>query len=298
MQSEFDTVRKGYRKEQVDAYINYLETIIDEYVQKEKAAENLVALTEQQTYALIQESEVQAAQIIQQAEQDADDIVSSAYAKLHSIQQTIREQNVLLDDFRKDYNRFILKYVNEVNKNSFLNLKKAVNDIDNYIEDTIKSAEKARNGYFVPNPSLSPIIIVEPDLEDNIFDLNTPFDSALEDMENPQANTESNIEETDTQDDKLVVQTDEPNTQEEISQALQTSEVEVMVDTVDNTEETISFVKKEEELTADEEEELLNNSIQDNLMSLLATENTVELKEIQDAILALETEDNTDGNLL
>ncbi len=156
MQSEFDTVRKGYDKEQVDEYIEYLQNTIDEYARNENQAKVLLQQAEQKAHILIREAEV-----------EANNIIDGAYSKLHSIQATIQEQRKLLENFRRDYNRFILKYVNEVNKRDFVYLVNSVDEMEHYIEDTIKSAEKSRNGYFVPNPHTdSPILIVEPDFED------------------------------------------------------------------------------------------------------------------------------------
>ncbi len=155
MQSEFDTVRKGYDKEQVDEYIQYLQNIIEEY-----------AKNENQSKVVLQQAEQKAHIIVREAEVEASNIIDGAYSKLHSIQATIQEQRKLLENFRKDYNRFILKYVNEVNKRDFVFLVNSVDEMEHYIEDTIKSAEKTRNGYFVPNPHTnSPILIVEPDLD-------------------------------------------------------------------------------------------------------------------------------------
>ncbi len=156
MQSEFDTVRKGYDKGQVDEYIEYLQNTIEEY-----------AKNENQVKVLIQQAEQKADILIREAEVEASNIIDGAYSKLHSIQDTIKDQRKLLDNFRRDYNRFILKYVNEVNKRDFVYLVKSVDEMENYIEDTIKSAEQVRNGYFVPNAHTdSPILIVEPNYED------------------------------------------------------------------------------------------------------------------------------------
>ncbi len=156
MQSEFDTVRKGYDKEQVDEYIKYLQNTIDDY-----------ARNEGQVKVLIQQAEQKAEILIREAEVEASNIIDGAYSKLHSIQVTIQDQRKLLENFRKDYNRFILKYVNEVNKRDFVYLVNSVDEMESYIDDTIRTAEKARNGYFVPNAHTdSPILIVEPSYEE------------------------------------------------------------------------------------------------------------------------------------
>ncbi len=156
MQTEFEMVRKGYNKEQVDQYIKELQSTIDEYVRNEA-----------QVKALIQNAEQKAELIFREAELEAKEILDGAYSKLHTIQETVQSQRKLLENFRKDYNRFILRYVNEVNKRDFTYLLKSVNDMELYIEDTIKKAEQTKNGYFVPNgQNGAPIIIVEPNIED------------------------------------------------------------------------------------------------------------------------------------
>lgn len=157
MQSEFDIVRKGYNQKQVDDYIKHLETIIETYVKNESQVKNT-----------LQQAEQKAELIVREAETEANELINNAYSKLHSIQDTIKTQRTLLDSFRKDYNRFILKYVNEINKRDFVYLQNTVDDIDKYISDAFRNAEETKNGYFIPNSNTnSPILIVEPCNEDN-----------------------------------------------------------------------------------------------------------------------------------
>ncbi len=165
MQYEFAVVRKGYDKEQVEEYINELLATIEGYKIKDEQTRNLVQLAEEKAKKIVEDAKEEA---IREAKAEADKIIDGAYSKLYSIQETMQEQRVLLNDFRKDYNRFILKYVNEVNKRNFVQLQTSVDDIENYITETMKTAEKTKNGYFVPNPSKTegPIIIVEPSTED------------------------------------------------------------------------------------------------------------------------------------
>ncbi len=165
MQYEFDIVRKGYDKEQVAEYINELLATIEGYKFKEEQTRNLVQLAEDKAKKIVEDAKQEA---IRAAKEESDRIIDGAYSKLYSIQETMQEQRTLLNDFRKDYNRFILKYVNEVNKRNFVQLQTSVDDIENYITETMKAAEKTKNGYFVPNPTKtdSPIIIVEPSVSD------------------------------------------------------------------------------------------------------------------------------------
>lgn len=265
MQSEFDTVRKGYKKEQVDAYINHLEDIIEGYIKKEEVGDNLVKRTEKQAYIVVQEAEDEAEEIkktaqeeadkiVRKAEKQAENITTSAYSKLHFIQQTIRDQRVLLDDFRKDYNNFILKYVNEVNKRDFVNLKNSINDVESYIDSTFEEAEKVKNGYFIPHSSNndeSPIIIVEP--QNNI----TKDDNTLQ---------QNNLEKS------------------------QQPEVRKFVKKEPEFEETSEQTSKENQKNS--EEQFLDLASQEILLKKLdATDQTVEIKEIQSVILSLETEE-------
>ncbi len=165
MQYEFAIVRKGYDKEQVEEYINELLATIEGYKIKDEQTRSLVQLAEEKAKKIVEDAKEEA---ILEAKKEADKIIDGAYSKLYTIQETMQEQRTLLNDFRKDYNRFILKYVNEVNKRNFVQLQTSVDDIENYINETMKTAEKTKNGYFVPNPSKSegPIIIVEPSTDD------------------------------------------------------------------------------------------------------------------------------------
>ncbi len=165
MQYEFDIVRKGYDKEQVAEYISTLHATIEEYKFKEEQTKNLVKLAEDKAKKIVEDAREEAIRV---AKEESDRLIDGAYSKLYSIQETMQDQRILLNDFRKDYNRFILKYVNEVNKRNFVQLQTSVDDIENYINETMKAAENTKNGYFVPNPTKTdgPIIIVEPSVSD------------------------------------------------------------------------------------------------------------------------------------
>ncbi len=165
MQYEFAIVRKGYDKEQVEEYISELLATIERYKFKEEQTRDLVKLAEDKAKKIVEDAKDEAVRV---AKEESDKIIDGAYSKLYSIQETMQEQRTLLNDFRKDYNRFILKYVNEVNKRNFVHLQTSVDTIETYINDTIKSAEQTKNGYFVPNPKKTdgPIIIVEPSESD------------------------------------------------------------------------------------------------------------------------------------
>lgn len=185
MQSEFKVGLIGYKKKQIEEYIKQLENIIDDYKQKEAKIDSVTELAKEQAELTISDAQKNANKIIAKAENEADillkdakntsetllstskiesdKLINEAYTKLYSVQNSIKAQRKLLDDFRKDYNQFILKYVNEINKRDFLHLKNTIDNVDNYISTIIKEAESKKDGYFVPNiHNDGSIIIVEP----------------------------------------------------------------------------------------------------------------------------------------
>ncbi len=264
MQYEFAVVRKGYDKVQVEEYINELLATIEGYKIKDEQTRNLVQLAEDKAKKIVDDAKEEA---VRAAKEEADKIIDGAYSKLYSIQETMQEQRTLLNEFRTDYNRFILKYVNEVNKRNFVQLQTSVDDIENYISDTIKTAEKTKNGYFVPNPITDgPIIIVEPSLSDvsnsklqEHFEVDTPtFVSSNENLFFESSNT-----------------TDDTTSESNVP-----SEENTIENTVEHTLDTIdSNVDKEfDELFDLTKEETLSKHLEEQ-------ENIDQVQEIQDTLL-------------
>ncbi len=157
MQTNFDIARKGYNKEQVNSYINDLLLTIEDYKKIESVAKNR-----------IKSAEIEARNIIAKAEREAEAKITTANAKLNQIHSLISTQRTRLDDFRKDYNKFILKYVNEVNKKDFIELKNAVSYLDTYIGSAVESTNQFNKINLVANntDSTSSIKVVEPTIED------------------------------------------------------------------------------------------------------------------------------------
>ncbi len=258
MQYEFAIVRKGYDKEQVEEYINELLATIEGYKIKDEQTRSLVQLAEEKAKKIVEDAKEEA---IREAKDEADKIIDGAYSKLHAIQETMQEQRTLLNDFRKDYNRFILKYVNEVNKRNFVQLQTSVDDIENYINETMKTAENTKNGYFVPNPTKSegPIIIVEPstsDVANNKLQEHFPIDATLnENTQNSSLKTEVDENETsktsdNTSTEDTHLELDDPNVIKEFDELFDLTK-----------EETLSKhleVQEKTELVQDIQDTLLN----------------------------------------
>ncbi len=277
MQHEFAIVRKGYDKEQVHEYINELLATIETYKMKDEQTRNLVQLAEEKAKKIVADAKEEAVRV---AKEESDKIIDGAYSKLYSIQETMQEQRILLNDFRKDYNRFILKYVNEVNKRSFVQLQTSVDDIENYINNTIKSAEQTKNGYFVPNPTKTdgPIIIVEPSVSDvSSTKLQEHFVvNSDEDTTNTEDDNENHFFET----------TDIPKPK--------TTEVEVQVDVKVEVETNTNDLEIiESEITTNpkdnldkEFDELFNLTKEETLSKHLEEQSTTDqVQEIQDTLL-------------
>lgn len=213
MQPEFNLTLRGYKKEEVDEYIKKLENTINDYVSHKQKIDELMDLANEQSEVIINDAKDTASKIIKTAQKEATDIINNAnktsesilsssklegdnlinetYNKLYSIQASIRDQRKLLDGFRQEYNNFILKYVNEINKRDFVHLQYTVDGIDNYISNVITKAESTKKGYFIPDSQSSDIIIVAPTENDIIGTLD--FNSKTNDTSPLKEKTDNTV---------------------------------------------------------------------------------------------------------
>ncbi len=272
MQHEFAVVRKGYDKEQVEEYINELLATIEGYKIKDEQTRNLVQLAEEKAKKIVEDAKEEAIRV---AKEESDKIIDGAYSKLYTIQETMQEQRTLLNDFRKDYNRFILKYVNEVNKRNFVQLQTSVDHIENYISETMKTAEKTKNGYFVPNPSKTdgPIIIVEPSVSDvSSTKLQEHFVVDTEQTNSTNENPKVNLSDNSSIDETPETEPSDTNN------FLEITEHEISSNATSNEEFSEEFDKEFDELFNLTKEETLSKHLEEQ-------PTTDQVQEIQDTLL-------------
>jgi len=123
MSERFTVVKRGYDISEVDQYITQLETVIRSYKEKDSAINN----------ALIS-AQIAANNIINEANRNAGSMKVGAIAKLDAITASIAVQKRMVKEFQDDYNRFVNKYLKEINESDILSLYSKIQDLEEYID--------------------------------------------------------------------------------------------------------------------------------------------------------------------
>ena len=123
MSERFSIVKRGYDVSEVDQYITQLEMVIRSYKEKDNAINN----------ALIS-AQIAANNIINDANKSAGVMKVGAIAKLDAITASISVQKRMVKEFQDDYNRFVIKYLKEINESDILNLYAKIQDLEEYID--------------------------------------------------------------------------------------------------------------------------------------------------------------------
>ncbi len=126
MKNTFGIVKKGYNPEEVDKYIEELETVIKSYREKDVAIKN----------ALVN-AQIAADNIIKNAEIEADTYKLKAVEKLTKVKSSVLVQKNHLDEFKLDYNRLINKYLKDFNEFDLISVESKLDELEDYLNDVI-----------------------------------------------------------------------------------------------------------------------------------------------------------------
>lgn len=119
--NKFNYVKRGYDPEEVDSYIETLESVLRSYKEKDTAIKNAIV-----------NAQIAADNIIKNAELQANDLKSNAVSQMSNFASTIQTQKVLIKEFQEDYTYLIQKYIHEFNEQDFVRLYEKLNQIDEY----------------------------------------------------------------------------------------------------------------------------------------------------------------------
>jgi len=127
MNKQFKTVKRGFDKDEVEAYVNELENMIKEYMTKEAAISS----------ALVSASE-SANKIENDALLKSKEIENEALEKLDIIKQKTLNSKSKLEAFQKKYNAFVQDYLVAVQNHDIVSL---FDDLDNLLDSIEKSKD-------------------------------------------------------------------------------------------------------------------------------------------------------------
>lgn len=121
MPNKFNYVKRGYDPEEVDSYIDTLESVLKSYKEKDTAIKNAIV-----------NAQIAADNIIKNAELQASDLKINAVNQMNQLSEAVSMQKNLLKEFQEDYSYLMQKYVHEFNESEFLQLYSKLNDLEDY----------------------------------------------------------------------------------------------------------------------------------------------------------------------
>jgi len=119
MADRFSYVKRGYDPDEVEKYIDTLETVIKSYKDKDAAIKNAIV-----------SAQIAADNIIGDAEREARRVREKATRQLDTVANSIADQKRIVKDFQSDYNKMVGRYVQQFNDSDILQLYSTINELE------------------------------------------------------------------------------------------------------------------------------------------------------------------------
>lgn len=123
MDSKFSHVKKGYSIQEVDSYINTLESELKIFKDSQSAISQAIV-----------HAENKAQQIIEDAHIEAKNIQENSNHQLDQLKKKIKYMRMKLDSFQSNYNQLIHKYIISMNNEDFHNLYSSLDKLSDTLD--------------------------------------------------------------------------------------------------------------------------------------------------------------------
>ena len=127
MEQLFNVVKRGYDQDEVDNYIQTLETLIKSYKDKDDTIKNAII-----------NAQISADNIIRNAEIEAERIKKRAVSLLDEIQLTVDGQKAIVRAFQEDYNKLVSKYLQNIGSAEVDKVLGKLVELEQYVESMNK----------------------------------------------------------------------------------------------------------------------------------------------------------------
>jgi len=145
--SKFTIVKKGYNPSEVDSYINTLDMVLKSYKEKDLSIKNAILNSQIAADNIVRNAEISAEQTIKNAERQADEIRAEAVRQLDAIRESVIKQKLFLNDFNRDYNTLLDKYLANNNPQEISNIAARVDELDQYLQNLSKKEQPEENQF-------------------------------------------------------------------------------------------------------------------------------------------------------
>lgn len=120
--SKFTKVRKGYDMVEVDKYVNELESVVKSYKEKDIAIKNAIL-----------NAQIAADNIIKNSKNEAAAYKDEVIERLHLIDESIKFQKTNVQEFKKDYDDLLNKYLLKPSSSDFVPLLSKIDSLSSYV---------------------------------------------------------------------------------------------------------------------------------------------------------------------
>jgi cell division septum initiation protein DivIVA len=141
--SKFSIVKKGYNPSEVDSYINTLDMVLKSYKEKDLSIKNAILNSQIAADNIVRNAEISAEQTVKNAERQANEMRAEAVRQLDAIRESVIRQKLFLNDFNRDYNTLVDKYLvnNNNNNQEISNIAARIDELDMYLQGLSKTEQ-------------------------------------------------------------------------------------------------------------------------------------------------------------
>lgn len=141
--NKFNLVKKGYDPEQVDKRIKELETIINEYHEKDGAIANAILNAQLAADEILRKANAAAETIVQNARNMSAQLTESSSRQIESVISSVKEQKAKLAVFRDDYTALLEKYLLALDDSDIAHAQRKAEELETYLERFVEKDAEA-----------------------------------------------------------------------------------------------------------------------------------------------------------
>ena len=124
----FTEVKRGYDPDEVDSYIDSLDSVIKSYKEKDNIIKNAII-----------SAQMAADNMIKNAKMQADEYKYQIGRELEKMRTEIERERIKIQEFYEAYGEFVRKYLVSPNEKDISGLNKRLNEIDRLLDELMET---------------------------------------------------------------------------------------------------------------------------------------------------------------
>jgi len=124
----FTEVKRGYDPDEVDNYIDSLDSVIKSYKEKDNIIKNAII-----------SAQMAADNMIKNAKMQADEYKYQIGRELEKMRAEIERERIKIQEFHETYGEFVRKYLVQPDEKDTSNLSNRLNEIDRLLDELMET---------------------------------------------------------------------------------------------------------------------------------------------------------------